>query len=73
MEDAPPGFDVLSSDRVTGRQRRIEVKGVMGTLTQEASVVLTARQAKDALDHDTGFRFDMWAQYAEHSAVTEDD
>lgn len=46
-----PGFDVLSRDRVTGRQRRIEVKGVQRDFVPGSSVVLTARQVTDALYH----------------------
>ena len=52
MPAGQPGFDVLSCDRVTGRERRIEVKGVQGDFTQDASVVLTARQVQDALHHE---------------------
>ena len=52
MPASQPGFDVLSHDRVAGRQRRIEVKGVKGDFAQDASVVLTARQAEDALHHE---------------------
>ena len=51
LADDQPGFDVLSRDTVTGRQRRIEVKGVEGDFVQGSSVVLTARQVKDALYH----------------------
>ena len=46
-----PGFDVLSKDPVTGRQRRIEVKGVTGNFAEDASVLLTARQVEDALQN----------------------
>lgn len=49
--DGQPGFDVLSRDKVTGQRRRIEVKGVQGDFVQGSSVVLTARQVKDALYH----------------------
>ena len=49
MDDLQPGFDVLSIDDVTGHQRRIEVKGVQGEFEADASVVLTARQAHDAV------------------------
>ena len=35
-----------------GRERRIEVKGVKGDFVQDASVVLTARQVEDALQHE---------------------
>ena len=59
MPPGQPGFDVLSCDRVTGRQRRIEVKGVQGDFTQDASVVLTARQVQDALHHEEG-DVDYW-------------
>ena len=51
MADNQPGFDVRSIDDATGHERRIEVKGVQGTFTAEASVVLTARQAHDAVKH----------------------
>ncbi len=51
LADDQPGFDVLSCDTDTGRQRRIEVKGVQGDFVQGSSVVLTARQVKDALYH----------------------
>ena len=51
MDDLQPGFDVLSVDKVTGHQRRIEVKGVQGDFEADASVVLTARQAHDAVQH----------------------
>ena len=51
MDDNHPGFDVRSIDDATGHERRIEVKGVQRTFTAEASVVLTARQAHDAVKH----------------------
>ena len=51
MPAGQPGFDVLSDDPVTGRQRRIEVKGVKGDFAEDASVLLTARQVEDALQH----------------------
>ena len=49
MDDGQPGFDVLSIDDETGQQRRIEVKGVKGIFEGGSSVVLTARQAHDAV------------------------
>ena len=52
MPPGQPGFDVLSHEPVTGRQRRIEVKGVKGHFAEDASVLLTARQVEDALQHD---------------------
>ena len=52
MDDQHPGFDVLSTDDATGHQRRIEVKGVSGRFEGDASVVLTARQVHDAVQHD---------------------
>lgn len=52
MEDQHPGFDVLSIDDGTGHRRRIEVKGVSGLFEAGASVVLTARQVHDAVQHD---------------------
>ena len=51
MDDLQPGFDVRSTDEATGRDRLIEVKGVQGTFQDDASVVLTARQAHDAVTH----------------------
>ena len=51
MDDHQPGFDIRSIDNVTGHERRIEVKGVQGTFKADASVVLTARQAHDAVKH----------------------
>ncbi len=52
MDDQHPGFDVLSIDDATGHQRRIEVKGVSGLFETDASVVLTARQVHDAVQHN---------------------
>ena len=51
MPPGQPGFDVLSYDPV-GPQRRIEVKGVKGVFEEDASVLLTARQVQDALQHE---------------------
>ena len=51
MDALQPGFDVLSID-ATGRERRIEVKGVQGVFERDASVVLTARQARDAVENE---------------------
>ena len=51
MDALQPGFDVLSID-AAGRERRIEVKGVQGVFEREASVVLTARQARDAVENE---------------------
>ena len=51
MPDNQPGYDVLSVDSVSGKRRRIEVKGVQGIFQADASVVLTARQAHDAIQH----------------------
>ena len=51
MDDLQPGFDVRSTDEATGHERRIEVKGVQGTFQDDASVVLTPRQARDAVTH----------------------
>ena len=51
MDDHQPGFDVQSTDDATGGKRLIEVKGVQGTFQNDASVVLTARQAHDAVKH----------------------
>ena len=51
MDDHQPGFDVRRMDDATGHERRIEVKGVQGTFKADASVVLTARQAHDAVKH----------------------
>lgn len=51
MPPGQPGFDVLSYDPV-GPQRRIEVKGVKGVFEEDASVLLTARQVEDALQHE---------------------
>ncbi len=50
MPDNQPGFDVLSVES-TGNRRRIEVKGVQGIFEEEASVVLTARQVRDAVQN----------------------
>ena len=50
MPDLQPGFDVRSVDPSTGNRRRIEAKGVQGIFTDDASVVLTARQVRDALE-----------------------
>ena len=52
MPPGQPGFDVLSADPAKGRQRRIEVKGVKGDFAEDASVLLTARQVEDALQHN---------------------
>ena len=51
MDPLQPGFDVQSID-TAGRERRIEVKGVQGVFEGEASVVLTARQARDAVENE---------------------
>ena len=51
MDALQPGFDVLSIE-AAGRERRIEVKGVQGVFEREASVVLTARQARDAVENE---------------------
>lgn len=51
MPDNQPGYDILSVDEASGQRRRIEVKGVQGIFQGEASVVLTARQAHDAIQH----------------------
>ena len=51
MDALQPGFDVLSID-AAGRERRIEVKGVQGVFERDASVVLTARQARDAVENE---------------------
>lgn len=48
MEDLNPGFDLRSSDG-SGCERRIEVKGVQRFFEENASVVLSARQARDAI------------------------
>ena len=51
MADDQPGFDVVSVDDSTGQERRIEVKGVKGIFEGDSSVVLTARQAHDAVQN----------------------
>ena len=51
MPDLQPGFDVRSIDHA-GRERRIEVKGVQGRFEVDASVVLTAQQAREAIQND---------------------
>ena len=51
MPDLQPGFDVRSIDHA-GRERRIEVKGVQGRFEVDASVVLTAQQARQAIQND---------------------
>ena len=56
MPDENPGFDVESVDRSAGESseviRRIEVKGVRGRFERDASVVLSSRQFRDAIQHD---------------------
>ena len=58
MPDENPGYDVESVDRTGGAKsptvRRIEVKGVRGIFDREASVVLSARQVHDAIQHREG-------------------
>ena len=51
MPDNHPGYDILSVDDASGQRRLIEVKGVQGVFQDGASVVLTARQAHDAIQH----------------------
>ena len=51
MDALQPGFDVRSVD-AAGGERRIEVKGVQGVFERDASVVLTARQARDAVENE---------------------
>ena len=51
LPDNQPGYDILSVDEVSGQRRRIEVKGVQGIFQDDASVVLTGRQAHDAIQH----------------------
>ena len=51
MDALQPGFDVRSID-AAGRERRIEVKGVQGMFEGDASVALTARQARDAVENE---------------------
>ena len=51
MADNHPGYDILSVDEDSGQRRRIEVKGVQGLFQDGASVVLTSRQAHDAIQH----------------------
>jgi hypothetical protein len=52
MSDNQAGYDVVSEEPNSGRRRRIEVKGVQGRFEGDASVVLTARQAHDAVRND---------------------
>lgn len=52
MPDHQPGYDVLSIDEDTGRRRHIEIKQTTGTFEDEASVVLTDRQGRDAIRND---------------------
>ena len=56
MPDENPGFDVESVDRSAGGSseviRRIEIKGVRGRFEGDASVVLSSRQFRDAIQHD---------------------
>ena len=70
MPDNQPGFDVLSVDESTGTQRRIEVKGVQGIFEEDASVVLTSRQVRDAVQNvEDGVEY--WL-YVVDSTETED-
>lgn len=58
MPDDHPGYDVESVDSTPGLEspiiRLIEVKGVRGIFDREASVVLSARQVHDAINHREG-------------------
>ena len=65
MPDNQPGYDVLSVDGASGKRRRIEVKGVQGIFQDDASVVFTARQAHDAIQHseqrsETNDNYEYW-------------
>jgi hypothetical protein len=51
MNDDQPGYDVLSVDRETRKQRLIEIKGVQGRFDGDSSVILSSRQVNDALNH----------------------
>ena len=64
MPDNQPGYDVLSVDGASGNRRLIEVKGIQGIFQADASVVLTARQAHDAIQHsersETNDNYEYW-------------
>jgi hypothetical protein len=53
------GFDVVSTNPVTGAKRRIEVKGLSRSWTDDATVRLSRAQFHDALDYE-GVADDYW-------------
>ena len=75
MPDHQPGYDVLSVDKESGKHRRIEVKGVQGIFQGDASVVLTTRQAHDAIQHreqrsETSDNYEYWLYVVDSTETT---
>lgn len=69
--DAKPfnneGYDIESHDPVTGRTRRIEVKGTWGIWEGDASVILSARQFRDPQLAEA--RVEHWLYVVDSSSV----
>lgn len=69
--DAKPfnneGYDIESHDPVTGRARRIEVKGTWGIWEGDASVILSARQFRDPQLAEA--RVEHWLYVVDSSSV----
>lgn len=75
MPDHQPGYDILSVDEDSGQRRRIEVKGVQGLFQDGASVMLTARQAHDAIQHreqrsETSDNSEYWLYVVDSTETT---
>ena len=75
MPNHQPGYDILSVDEDSGQRRRIEVKGVQGLFQDGASVMLTARQAHDAIQHreqrsETSDNYEYWLYVVDSTETT---
>ena len=67
-DEMQPGYDVVSFDPRREHTRYIEIKGVQGLFTGEASVLLSARQYSDALKcSDAGSRDEYWLYVVENT------
>ncbi len=57
--DGNPGFDVESLDPITGRIRRIEIKGMSGVFNESAAVAISWRQFEMAV-HNQDENIEYW-------------
>ena len=72
MPARQPGYDIVSYDPDAGLERRIEVKGIQDDFIENASVVLTARQVHDALQHPED-QVEYWLYVVDRTNTEEPD